>query len=128
MKKYLFIAGGVFFISLAVVVGVRMSADAMAVVIGIMLGLFASVPTSLMLIWTLRQRDRQIEAQIGQRSFGQYPPVVVVNGQPNGYGNGLNSLPMPPLPSNGGPRSFKVIGQENTETVGDVLPAFWDEL
>lgn len=129
MKKYLLIASFVFFVSLAVVVGIRMSADAMAVVIGIIFGLLASVPTSLMLVWTLRQRDKQLEAQFGQgRPFGHYPPVVVVNGQPNGHGNGFNTPAIPPVANAAGPRNFKVIGQENTETVGDVLPPFWDEL
>lgn len=130
MKKYLFLAGLLFAISLAIVVGVRMSPDAMAVIIGIIFGLIASVPTSLMLVWVLRQRDKQFEAQLGQggRPFGHYPPVVVVNGQgAGGYGAAL----APPVPaSNGlsGARNFKVIGQENTETIGDVLPAFWDEI
>jgi hypothetical protein len=129
MKKYLLLIGVAFAVSLAVVMGVRMSADAMAVIIGIIFGLLASIPTSVMLVWVLRQRDKQLEAQFGQqRSFGHYPPVVVVNGQGT---NGYNSSMSPPLPAavngNGG-RNFKVIGQENTETMGDVLPPFWDEL
>lgn len=127
MKKYLLIGGAIFPITLAIVVGVRMSSDAMAVIIGIIFGLLASVPTSLMLVWTLRQRDKQLEAQFQGRSPGQYPPVVVVNGQPNGYGNGFQAPPLPSV-SSAGSREFKVVGQDNTETVGDVLPAFWDEL
>lgn len=129
MRKYFMFAGIVFAISLAVVVGLRMSADAMAVIIGIMFGLLASVPTSVILVWVLRQRDKQLEAQFSQtRPFGQYPPVVVVNGQgTNGYGSSF-SPPLPATAGAAGPRNFKVIGQENTETIGDVLPPFWDEL
>ena len=130
MKKYLILAGTLFIVSLAIVMGVRMSADAMAVVIGIIFGLLASIPTSLMLVWSLRQRDRQLEAQFGQgRSLAsQYPPVVVVNGHgTNGYGTS-NAPPMPIGANGSNPRSFKVIGQENTETIGDVLPPFWDEI
>ena len=130
MKKYLILAGSLFIVSLAIVMGVRMSADAMAVVIGIIFGLLASIPTSLMLVWSLRQRDRQLEAQFGQgrAMAGQYPPVVVVNGQGT---QGLGAPPPPPVTVGtgaSGSRSFKVIGQENTETVGDVLPPFWDEI
>lgn len=109
--------------------GTRMSADALAVVIGIICGVLASIPTSAMLVWVMRQRDKQLETQYGQNMrMGQFPPVVVVNGQgTNGYGNGYGQPALPMGINGGGPRSFKVIGQENTETVGDVLPPFWDE-
>lgn len=131
MKRFLYISGIVFVITLAVVMGTRMSADALAVVIGIICGVLASIPTSAMLVWVMRQRDKQMEMQMGaMRPFGgQYPPVVVVNGQgTNGYGSTYAppSLTAGPPPSGG--RSFKVIGQENTETVGDLLPTFWDEV
>jgi hypothetical protein len=132
MKKFIILAGFAFVISLGIVMGVRMSADAMAVIIGIIFGLLASIPTSIILVWVLRQRDRQFEAQFSQgRPFGPYhPPVVVVNGHgTNGYG--YNSLPAPQLPvapASPAGRQFKVIGQDNTETIGDVLPPFWDEL
>jgi hypothetical protein len=55
--------------------------------------------------------------------------VVVVNGQgPNGQ-NGYPAMPsLPASATAAGARSFKVVGQENTETMGDVLPSFWDEL
>jgi hypothetical protein len=131
MKKFLFVAGIVFVITLGVVMGTRMSPDALAVVIGIICGVLASIPTSAMLVWVMRQRDKQVEMQMGQlRPFGgQYPPVVVVNGQgTQGYASPFApSLPMgaPPPPMSG--RQFKVIGQENTESVGDVLPHLWDE-
>jgi hypothetical protein len=125
MKKFLFGMGIAFSIALAVIVGFRMSPDALAVIIGIVSGILASIPTSVVLVWVLRQRDKQIEAHLGQVSPGHYPPVVVVNGQgTNGY--------VPPVLSaktiSPGTREFKVIGQENTETIGDVMPPFWEEL
>ncbi|MEM7346095.1 MAG: hypothetical protein AAF485_17790 [Chloroflexota bacterium] len=140
MKKFLFAAGIAFSLGLAIVMGTRMSPDATAVVIGIICGVLASIPTSTMLVWVLRQRDKQMEMHPGgmaaRQQYGQYPPVVVVNGQgTNGYGGGMAMSP-PPLamgvnggsasPPNG--RNFKVIGQENTENSGDVLPPFWDDL
>ena len=127
MKKFVFVAGVAFTITLAVVVGVRMSPDAMAVVVGIVCGVLASIPTSAILVWTLRVRDKQLEAQLSQgRSYGQYPPVVVVNGQ--GGPNGLNGGSVPALPGGNGLRSFKVIGQEKTENGGDILPPIWSDL
>ena len=112
MKKFLYIAGVAFVVTLAVVVG-------------IVCGVLASIPTSAILVWTLRVRDKQIEAQLGQgRGYGQYPPVVVVNGQGT---SGLNGPPPALTVGNGGPRTFKVIGQEKTESTGDSLPPIWSE-
>ncbi len=128
MRKFLFVAGIAFSITLAVVVGTRMSPDAMAVIIGIICGMLASIPTSVILVWVLRQREKQIEAQLGQTTSGHYPPIVVVNGQGiDGTGRsyippGLATHTTPP-----GARQFKVIGQEKTEAVGDILPPFWEE-
>jgi hypothetical protein len=127
MKKFLFVVGVAFTVTVAVVVGVRMSADAMAVVVGIVCGMLASVPTSAILVWTLRVRDKQLEAQLGPaRQSGQYPPVVVINGQ---QPPGANGAPQPALLNGGnGPRNFKVIGQETTDSAGDRLPPIWTEL
>ena len=131
MKRFMFIAGIVFVVTIAVVMGTRMSPDALAVVIGIICGVLASIPTSAMLVWVMRQRDKQVEMQMGQMRplAGQYPPVVVVNGQgTNGYGGAYSTSALTAGAPSMGPRNFKVIGQENTETVGDVLPTFWDEI
>jgi hypothetical protein len=130
MRKALIVVSVAFSTSLAVVIGARMSPDAIAVVIGIVCGVLASIPTTAILVWVLRQRDRQLEGQAGQaRPFGHYPPVVVVNGQGT---NGSAGMYQPPALTAGavspGQRTFKVIGQENTETTGDLLPPFWDEL
>ena len=128
MKRFFFVVGVAFAVSLAVVIGTRMSADAMAVVVGLVCGVLASVPTTTLMVWVLRQREKQ-EAHWRQSHLAQFPPVVVVNGQgPNGQ-NGYPALPsLPASATISGPRSFKVVGQENTETMGDVLPSFWDEL
>ena len=130
MRRFLLVAGVAFAVALAVVIGTRMSADALAVVVGIVCGVLASIPTSAILVWVLRQRDKQLDAQLGQgRPFSQYPPVVVVNGQgTNGAATPFPSTALAAGTALGASRSFKVVGQENTETVGDVLPPFWDEL
>jgi hypothetical protein len=126
MKRFLIIIGSLFSVTMALVIGLRMSPDAMAVIIGIICGVLASIPTSALMVWVLRQREKQVEAPYGGSRAGHYPPVVVVNGHgQNGYGS-----PAPPaltasavLP---GERDFKVIGQENTETTGDLLPSLWE--
>jgi hypothetical protein len=126
MKKFVLVLSVTFIAVLTAVVGFRLSPDAMAVIIGIICGMLASVPTSVILVWVLRQRDRQAEAEINTSRFGHYPPVVVVNGQhPQGY---PTPAPLPALlpTTPPGMRDFKVIGQENTESVGDFLPSIWE--
>jgi hypothetical protein len=128
MKRFALVVGSAFAIALAIVVGLRISPDAMAVIIGIICGVLASIPTSVVLVWVLRQRDRQLEAQYGATRMGHYPPVVVVNGQgTNGYGLSAPPALMPSAAMPGG-LEFKVVGQENTESVGDILPPFWEQV
>ena len=88
MKRAGLILGVVFVVVLAVVVGNRMSVDAMAVVVGVACGVLASIPTSLLLIWALGRNAGA--AAYGDRS-ARYPPIAVVNpgqsyGRP-GYGS-----------------------------------------
>jgi hypothetical protein len=131
MKAALIVLGVAFAVGLAVVIGNRMSADAMAMVVGVGCGMLASLPTSLLLVWALGRRGQgngaPVEAQPRYGLGAGYPPVVVVNPGPgygvSGYGlPGLGQLERG-LPAPGGPRSFRVVGQE--ETVLDYgQPAF----
>lgn len=121
MKGALLVVGVAFAVGLAVVIGNRMSADAMAMVVGIGCGMLASVPTSLVLIWALGRRGREAEgpeSQVRTPWGAGYPPVVVVNPGP-GYGMSGYGLPAlgtleRGLPAPGGPRSFRVVGEEET--------------
>jgi hypothetical protein len=127
MKRTFAIIGAAFAVALAVVIGNRMSADAMAVVVGVVCGMLASVPTSLLLIWALGRRGygagTGAEAQARNSTGTHYPPVVVVNPGP---GHAMPAYRPPPVPSldrnlpaPSGPRTFKVVGDE--ETVLDEL-------
>ncbi len=105
----LLIFAAAFGLTLAVMVGQRLSEQAMAVLAGAVCGVVASLPPSLLIVWVTRRRQepRGIAA-------GPYPPVVVV--QP----------PLPtafqPIPSGGAtypapygppaPREFVVVGEE----------------
>lgn len=81
IKHVLMLVGLVFAITLAIVVGKKMSAEAMAVVVGIVCGVAAAIPTSVLLLVVITRRDRQQSADIDARSR-QYssPPVVVIQG------------------------------------------------
>ena len=106
--------GLIFAISLAVVVGKQMSAEAMAVVVGIVCGVAAAVPTSLLLVLVLTRGERRRPPDEGQRHArsAQYPPVVVIQG---GGPQGLPSAPYAdywpgPMPGPAAQRHFQVIG------------------
>jgi hypothetical protein len=122
MKRTLALIGAAFAVALAVVIGSRMSADAMAVVVGVVCGVLASIPTSLLLIWALGRRGygagAGAEGQARNNPGTHYPPVVVVNPGP-GYGMpAYGPSPVLPLdrslPPPGSPRTFKVVGDEET--------------
>ena len=114
MKRYGFIAGAGIILIVAIIISLKLSTDALAVVIGMGLGMLASVPTSLILFYFL-MRPQQTNAQNqSQLSGTQQPPVIVVNG---GQPQTLNSPPpgyqiqVPPARQ----RTFTIVGEEETE-------------
>jgi len=106
MKKVVAIAFIAFTVTLAVIIGKRMSTDAMAVVIGVACGVLASVPTSLLILAvTSRRGEREAQRQ------PNYPPVVIVNPSNNQPRYLQPPLPTPMIQSQ--ERQFRVIGDED---------------
>jgi hypothetical protein len=112
VKKSLVLVVMAFAVALAVVVGNRMSAEAMAVVIGVVCGVTASIPMSA-LVLALSRRSRNTSE--GETARPQAPIVVVTPGagmvQPMGnqwppYGQPYTPAAMPQ------PREYRVIGDE----------------
>lgn len=68
--------------SLGVVVGQRMSSEAMAVVIGVVCGVLAGIPTSVLLLVVMRAQQRRSGNDQPPSPQAQYPPVIVVGGMP----------------------------------------------
>jgi hypothetical protein len=107
--------GLIFAITLAVVVGKQMSAEAMAVVVGIVCGVAAAIPTSVLLLVVLTRRDRRRVEELQQQARqGNYPPVVVIQG---GTPQALPTGPQAgywPAVSPGPPvhRQFHVVGED----------------
>ncbi len=79
MKKFVGVGILVFTAVLAITVGYRMSADAMAVVIGVVVGVLASIPMSAVIL-IITQRQRREEAEARWTPQRQTPPVVVIQG------------------------------------------------
>jgi hypothetical protein len=91
-------------VALAIVIGQRMDAEALAVVVGVVAGVVAGLPTAfLVLLATARRDDKH------QQTPYPTPPMVVIQGgvQP--------SLPQPTTPAWHMPRErpFVVVGQED---------------
>jgi hypothetical protein len=106
MKKVAAVAFIAFAVTLAVIVGKRMSTDAMAVVIGVGCGVLASIPTSLLILAvTNRHGEREVPRQ------PNYPPVVVVNPPHNQPRYLQPPFPTPMIQSP--ERQFRVIGDED---------------
>jgi len=103
-----------FSVTLAVVVGNRMSTEAMAVVVGVICGVVAAIPMSLLILAASTRRERH---SLDRQSHGYpashtsaYPPVVVIQGgtpagspsQPPYVGSAIESTP----------RQFRIVGED----------------
>ena len=129
MKKLKTIAlsiGALLPLGLSILLGFRLSEDALALLVGMVLGVMASIPSTLLVTFALLQRDRQAmpgpnKAYPGQQGPVQ-PPVVVVTGnaphQAQSYPymasgqtpNTQNADPnLHPMPID---RQFTVVGEE----------------
>lgn len=123
MKRLLGLTMLVAGVTLAVIIGQRMSTDAMAVAIGVVFGVAASIPTSLLIL--AATRGRREEAPTYRRpDFPppvQAPPQIYIVSPGSGAGQQAPWLGggMPAqLPPPGGyyasdtPRRFKVVGED----------------
>jgi len=111
VKRWLFFGLILFPIALGVVAGVRLSKESLAVVMGVLFGLIASLPLYLVTFFVLKREVRKEEPKVNQ--YPPTPPVIVVNP------SGLTRFPTPLLPYDEGfdyePRIFRVIGEERED-------------
>ena len=103
------------------VVAYRLSADALALIIGVVLGLAALIPALLLSAILLRSKQQDDEPKPMMQP--QSPVIVVGGGYPahsmpqpqNGtYGAPQPMIPAPPAQQ---PRQFRMMGYEETEVV-----------
>jgi hypothetical protein len=117
LKQAALVLGAVFTGVLAVVVVKQMSAEAMAVVVGVICGVAAAIPTSLLLlvVLTRSERRRYEEEERQQRAAHKtYPPVVVIQGgTPQALPPGMPAGYWPsPAPGPMANRQWQVVGGE----------------
>jgi hypothetical protein len=118
MKRYLVILALVTLLTLIIIIGVKLSNDAIAVIIGVGLGILASIPTSLLLVFLLTRQNGGLKNGSPQPGLPnhQQPPVVIVN---SGHPPGLSAGSSPPAAYQmdiSNPRTFTIIGEETTES------------
>ena len=110
MKKLLAVGVISFCITLAIVLGTRMSSEAMAVVVGVVCGVAASIPMSAIILLIIGRRTQAAEPN-WQQNRAAYPPVVVIQG-----GTAMRQVSSPnfsELPvTQETPRQFRIIGEE----------------
>lgn len=88
----LLILGLAFVVTLAVIIGQRLSAEAMAVMVGVVAGVAASIPTSLLVVWFANRALLTSRATVempapmpapAPRSAPAEPPQIVVMAHPS---------------------------------------------
>lgn len=112
MKKVVIALIGVFILALCITVAKRMSSDAMAVVVGMVCGVAASIPTSLLMLLLARRDDA--ENAPASAGMPQVPNIMIVNPpMPNPglyYPNASGMAYLPPAAS-GSARQFEILGE-----------------
>jgi hypothetical protein len=98
-----------FGVALAAVVGLRLEQAALAALVGVVCGVGASIPTSLLIVSILRRQDQRAREQRRKNMYPmQQPPVVVVT--PSNAPQLTQPAPWSaPAPAQ---RQFTVIGEE----------------
>lgn len=103
MKAFLKLTIVVFAAGLGAMVAYRMSAEAIAVIVGVVFGVLASVPAGLIFLAVARRMERAAQPP-PEPAMRQYPPVVIVSGgearslMPGAYG-GRSEYGFPALPA-----------------------------
>ncbi len=99
-----------FGMALAVVIGVRLEQAALAALVGVVCGVGASIPTSLLIVTIMRRQDQRLREQQRRNTYQAQaqPPVVVVTPSNTPQLSQPMTWPMP-APAQ---RQFTVIGED----------------
>lgn len=112
LKTFAGVIAAAFAVTLALVVGNRLSTEALGVLAGAVCGVGAAIPTSLLIVAVTRGRsidNRAREASIApSHRQGTYPPVVIINPGQDGQYRGYDQLPDLEQPRS--ERSFTIVG------------------
>jgi len=110
MKKVIVLIVLAFAVTLAVIVGYRMSTEAMAVVVGAVVGVLAGIPMAFLVLMATRRTQSSYSYQ-SEPPQAPYPPVVVIQG---GQATPLQAPTLGPgaMAAEVEPRTYRVLGHE----------------
>jgi len=114
MRMVLVVVLLAFAVTLALVVGARLSAEALGVVVGVACGVAAGIPMSVLLLAALNRRSDASAARgatPGTQQPASYPPVVVIQGGTPAPNNLL--APYYPSSIEAAPRRFRIVGEDD---------------
>lgn len=123
MRNGILLVGLAFAVALAIIIGNRLSAEAMAVVVGAVCGISATIPVSIGLViaashhWGQRDAPREIEYDYGTQRYAAQQPMIIFappQAPPASYGLSPQQYYLPPSFDNlaASPREFKIVGEE----------------
>lgn len=99
-----------FVVTLALIIGWRLSDQAMAVIIGVVSGVAVSVPTSLVVVW-LAMQSRSGQARVVSSTAVPVPPqVIVVHATPPAPPSSPAQRSLTVLPAYGAPQPTSIDG------------------
>jgi len=100
-----------FTLALGVSVAYRLSNESMAVVIGVICGVSATIPASLLVLFVVRRQAEQPRER--REPVPPSPPVIVVQppASQGWMGRSYSQIQAPPLPAP--PRQWRIIGEED---------------
>ena len=130
-RLFLYLCLLAFVVTLALTIGWRLSDQAMAVIVGVVAGVAASIPTSLVVAWITVQGRSVFGAQASYAAAPPVQPQVIIVHQPHSASpasarspqsqRSLTVLPAYAAPEstalNGltlGPRHFTILGEDMT--------------
>lgn len=116
-KTPLFLASLALVITLLVIGGVRMSRDALAVVIGVLCGVLAAIPTALILLAVTRRPDDPTPSPSPDTPYTSHqnppmPPIIIVTPNQQHSPPALPSYPVPYAATPSPQRQFRILGEE----------------
>ena len=103
VRHILLIALTAFRIALAILIGLRLSTEALAILLGVLIGVAASLPSTLILAWMLN------------RPHPAPPPAPTITVLP--------STVTPPLPSTSSLSSLPALPKRQFVVIGEAEPA-----
>lgn len=124
LRFAVFLLALAFSITLAVIIGTRLSEQALAVIVGVVAGVAASIPTSLLIVWfaTRSAAAASIRTTPRERADGDESPRIVIVQPPPAPPSPIADPyyhVSPPNPARDRPpspqrRTFTIIGGEDS--------------